>query len=86
MTSHRSTRALLFQFLRFGIVGISNTFIAYAIYAVLVLLHVHYLIANAAAFVAGVLNAFYWSNKYVFKKTSKKQDYTCNNTHLSSNI
>lgn len=59
------------QFIKFGIVGVSNTLISLAVYYVLVLLGVNYLIANTAGFIVSVLNAFYWNNKYVFK--SKNQ-------------
>lgn len=65
--------ALIRQFFKFGIVGLFNTVIAYVFYAGLVLLGIHYLIANSVAFVIGVLNAFYWSNKFVFKKSADEQ-------------
>jgi len=48
-------------------VGVSNTAIAYAIYALLVYFGVHYLIANVAAFVISVANSFFWNHKFVFK-------------------
>ena len=56
------------QFLKFGLVGLSNTILSYVVFSILVLLGLHYLIANVISFVFGVSNAFYWSNKYVFKK------------------
>lgn len=59
--------ALLFQFTKFGLVGCSNTILSYLVFFIFVKLGVHYLIANAAGFVVGVLNAYFWSNKYVFK-------------------
>ena len=61
-------RASLLQFVKFGIVGLSNTLIAYAVYAACVWLGCHYLVANSLGFVVGVLNAYYWSDRYVFKK------------------
>lgn len=63
-----NTSASILQFIKFGIVGLSNTALSYVVFTILVLLGTHYLIANAISFVAGVSNAFYWSNKYVFKK------------------
>lgn len=57
------------QFLKFGLVGLSNTILSYVVFSILVLLGLHYLIANAISFFVGVSNAFYWSNKYVFKKS-----------------
>ena len=56
----------LCQFFKFGIVGVSNTVLSYAVYAVCVLLGFHYLLANGLGFAVGITNAFYWSNKYVF--------------------
>ena len=61
-------RASLLQFVKFGIVGLSNTLIAYAVYAASIWLGCHYLVANGLGFVVGVLNAYYWSDRYVFKK------------------
>lgn len=58
----------LYQFIRFGIVGVSNTLVAYAIYSVCVFTEIHYLIANAIGFFVSVLNAYYWSDRFVFKK------------------
>lgn len=56
------------QFVKFGIVGLSNTVISYAVYALLVTLHIHYLAASTAGFIISVINAFYWSNGYIFKE------------------
>lgn len=54
------------QFVKFGVVGISNTAISYGVYVVLVALGVSYLLANGIAFVASVLNSFFWNRRYVF--------------------
>jgi len=67
--------AFALQFVKFGIVGLSNTAISYVTYALLVYLGAHYLLANGLAFVISVLNSFYWNNKYVFKKgTGEKRN------------
>ena len=58
----------VYQFVKFGLVGISNTLIAYATYFLCVYLGIHYLIANALGFFISVLNAYYWSDRFVFKK------------------
>jgi putative flippase GtrA len=55
------------QFIKFGIVGVSNTMVAYVIYLICVLLGTHYLVGSIVGFVVSVLNSFYWNNKYVFK-------------------
>ena len=58
----------VYQFIKFGIVGASNTLIAYVIYSICVYLGIHYLLANALGFFISVLNAYYWSDRFVFKK------------------
>ena len=62
------------QFVKFGLVGVSNTVVNYAIYlGVLVCLRAlgvwkgyDYLAATAAGFVLSVLWSFFWNNKFVF--------------------
>lgn len=58
----------LWQFIKFGIVGVSNTLISEGIYCVLVFFRVPYLLSYFIGFSLSVLNAYYWSNKYVFKE------------------
>ena len=61
------------QFIKFGIVGISNTLISYVVYVVLVGVHINYLLASIAGYIVSVLNSYYWNNKYVFKKQEDEQ-------------
>ena len=64
----------IMQFIKFGIVGVSNTVISYVLYAATLLLlqkanifpRVDYLLAQIVAFVLSVLWSFYWNNKMVF--------------------
>lgn len=66
----------LSQFFKFGLVGILNTALTYAVFFVLVKINVHYQIANAIGFVIGVLNSYYWNNRYVFKtKEGEKRNH-----------
>ena len=58
----------IWQFIKFGLVGVSNTLSSEGIYCILVFCDVHYLVAYFWGFVISVLNAYYWSNKYVFKE------------------
>ena len=64
----------LAQFVKFGMVGASNTLISYGL-NVLVLrilqpyhLSWDYVAGNVVAFILSVLWSFYWNNKYVFTK------------------
>ena len=63
---------LIIQFIKFGIVGVSNTLISLIIYYIVIWVGGHYMIGNLAGFVAGVLNSFFWNNRYVFKKKQEK--------------
>ncbi|MEW9937944.1 GtrA family protein [Clostridium butyricum] len=57
---------LSWQFVKFGIVGFSNTLISLIIYYIFIARGVNYLFANTLGFLVSVINAFYWNNKYVF--------------------
>ena len=69
--SEGKERALI-QFIKFGIVGVSNTLLSYAINvaALLALSPLHlswdYFAANIIAFILSVAWSFFWNNKYVF--------------------
>lgn len=66
------------QFVKFGIVGISNTLISYFIYLIMLyffqsfglLENYDYLTAQLIGFVLSVLWSFYWNNKVVFMQSS----------------
>lgn len=55
------------QFVKFGIVGCSNTIINLAVYYLCLYLGAHYLAAYTLGFLVSVCNAFFWNNMYVFK-------------------
>lgn len=71
----------LMQFVKFGIVGLSNTVISYVIYVVTLILFqknnlipsVDYLAAQVIAFILSVLWSFYWNNKFVFEKADNEE-------------
>lgn len=63
------------QFIKFGIVGLSNTVISYTIYVaslfaikkLQVFPNTDYLLSSIIGFILSVLWSFYWNNKLVFK-------------------
>ena len=75
-------RRNLVQFIKFGIVGASNTLVSYLLnllcLVVLDKYHVayDYVIANTVAFVLSVLWSFYWNERFVF--TKQNEDYKSN--------
>lgn len=74
----------LMQFVRFGIVGLSNTLISYILYSVSLLFFqklglfpkLDYLVAKVIEFFLSVLWSFYWNNKKVFVKQNDEQRST----------
>ena len=69
----------VFQFIKFGIVGVSNTVLSYAINVFVLFLLKNknlswdYVAGNLISFFLSVLWSFYWNNKYVFKKSDGEQ-------------
>lgn len=69
-------KKLFLQFIKFGLVGVSNTVISYGTYTLLTLLGVQYVFSNIIAFIISVLNSFFWNNRYVFRKTEGEKRNT----------
>ena len=69
------------QFIKFGIVGLSNTIIGYIIYAATLyvlrlfglLSGIDVYVAQFVMFLLSVAWSFYWNNKYVFVNTTGKK-------------
>ncbi|MGN0425060.1 MAG: GtrA family protein [Acetatifactor sp.] len=69
------------QFIKFGIVGVSNTILSYLLYILSIFsfqklgifLEIDYLLAQVIAFVLSVLWSFYWNNKYVFDQDENSE-------------
>ena len=77
MTEEKNNLVKTFwQFIKFGMVGASNTLISLVIYYIGLYLNVHYVLSNVLSFIAGTLNAYYWNNKYVFKKEEGEERST----------
>ena len=80
VTNKDEFRKLTLQFIKFGLVGVSNTAISYGIemlcYYVLFVNHpwsdnVRIAATSAVAFFVSTLNSYYWNNRYVFKSNHK---------------
>lgn len=56
------------QFVKFGLVGVSNTLVYYIIYAITYMLCDNYFIANIVGWFISVINAYLWQNIFVFKE------------------
>jgi putative flippase GtrA len=64
---HLSAPALV-QLVKFGIVGISNTLLSFAVYTLLLkVFGVWYIAASAIGFIAGATNGFLWNRAWTFR-------------------
>jgi putative flippase GtrA len=64
----RLNTPLLVQFIKFGIVGISNTLLTLAVYTVLLkVFGVWYLAASAIGFTVGAINGFLLNRRWTFR-------------------
>lgn len=69
----------IFQFIKFGIVGVSNVAISYIIYIgslllfqkMSILANVDYLVAQVISFILSVLWSFYWNRRMVFNEDNE---------------
>ena len=65
---------IFLQMIKFGLVGLFNTFLSYSIYTVYYFyIHSNEYIANALAFFISVFSAFLLQSKFVFQETEEKQ-------------
>ena len=59
---------IILQFVKFGLVGVSNTLVAWACYYFFLWLDEDlYMIGSVVGTVVSIANAFFWNDKYVFK-------------------
>ena len=69
----------LTQFVKFGLIGVTNTLLSYGIYMLVIWIlkpyniPFDYLIGSILGFIISVLWSFYWNNKLVFNKDSEKR-------------
>lgn len=66
------SKALVFQFAKFCIVGVSNTIITLLVYYGMLAIYHNYIISNIASWLISVFNSYYWNNRYVFKNNNNK--------------
>ncbi len=67
--SRRTSAPVLVQFVKFGIVGVSNTLLTFAVYTLLLkVFGVWYLAASAIGFVVGATNGFLLNRRWTFRE------------------
>jgi len=66
-------KAFVLQFIKFGLVGLSNTILSLAIYYLVVWMNpAYYQVGNALGWIFGVLNSVIWNKKFVFTDSSER--------------
>jgi putative flippase GtrA len=66
--ARRSLAPVFLQFVKFGIVGVSNTLITFAVYTLLLkVFDVWYLAASAIGFIVGATNGFLLNRRWTFR-------------------
>ena len=63
-------KMVLIQFIKFGIIGVSNTLISTAVYYLFIWINTDlYFAGNVVGWIVSVFNSFYWNNRFVFKNS-----------------
>jgi putative flippase GtrA len=66
--ARRLSAPVLVQFVKFGIVGVSNTLLTFAVYTLLLkVFGVWYLAASAIGFIVGAVNGFLLNRRWTFR-------------------
>ncbi len=61
-------RKAIFQFVKYGMVGVMNTLITLiTIYLCKSIIGISPMVSNAIGYIAGLVNSFLWNKKWVFK-------------------
>jgi putative flippase GtrA len=69
MPTTRSSRPIAAQFVKFGIVGVSNTLLTFAVYTLLLKgFGVWYIAASAIGFAVGAVNGFLLNRRWTFRE------------------
>lgn len=60
-------QALVKQFIKFGLVGVSNTVVSMVVYYIVLFINPDlYLFGSILGTIVSIANAFYWNDKFVF--------------------
>ena len=61
-------KALILQFIKFGLVGVSNTLVAWACYYFFLWIDEDlYMVGSVVGTIVSIANAFFWNDRFVFK-------------------
>jgi len=83
--AHFTDRKEFITFIKFGLVGVSNTLISYSFFILFVKLDIIYWLSNILCYCAGLTNSFLLNKKWTFK-SEKKTNFTQLFIFLSVNL
>lgn len=64
----------IIQFIKFGLVGVSNTLVNYLVFEICRLVFgLDIVVSNTLGFLISVLNAYFWGSRFVFKEDKTKE-------------
>lgn len=67
-TDKNARIALVKQFIKFGLVGVSNTLVAWACYYLFLWIDEDlYMVGSIVGTIVSIANAFFWNDRFVFK-------------------
>ncbi len=65
-------RALILQFVKFGLVGVSNTLVSWACYYLFLFIDERlYLVGSVVGTVVSIANVFFWNDRFVFRSEER---------------
>jgi putative flippase GtrA len=69
----KEVKTTLWQFIKFNIVGISNTAVDFAVYFLLTnLAGFNYILAQTCSYTAGIVNSYIWNTIWTFRKEKRR--------------
>ena len=59
----------MIQFIKFAVIGVSNTLVSLIVYYIFVFIDpALYIVGNTVGYAAGVLNSYFWNERFVFDR------------------
>ncbi len=59
----------IIQFIKFSVIGVSNTLVSLVVYYIFVFIDPSlYIVGNTVGYAAGVLNSYFWNERFVFDR------------------
>ncbi len=75
----------IIQFIKFAIIGVSNTLVSLMVYYIFVFINpALYIVGNTVGYAVGVLNSYFWNERFVFDRKGQSHIKGILKMYLSS--